>query len=265
VEVRIEGDVQFNEDFTDFAAITPGGSVRISERGGSVDRLLEIRSGSGGALSYSWRVSGREVPFDAEARSWLRGFVPELLRTSGIAAEQRMAWLLRTQGPEGLWREIPLMRGDRAQRLYLAAWLRAGPHDPSDVARALDVAGAQLGSDREMASVLRLIGRRELAEGSVRRAYLGAASSIQSDREMAGVLTALLERETLTGPELELVLDSSHSISSDRELASVLLLVIDEGPVEGSLRDRFMTTLGTIESDREYGRVASALLRGTGG
>jgi hypothetical protein len=197
VEVVIEGDVRFNEDFTDFAAITPGGGVRISERGGGVDRLLEIRPGSGGALSYSWRVSGRELPFDVEARAWLRGFVPELLRTSGIAAEERVAWLVRTEGPEGLLREIPLMRSDRAQRLYLEAWLGAGPHDPPDVARALEVAGAQL--------------------------------------------------------------------KSDRELAAVLLRVIDAGPVEGSLRDEFMSALGTIESDREYGRVASALLRGTGG
>jgi hypothetical protein len=54
-------------------------------------------------------------------------------------------------------------------------------------------------------------------------------------------------------------------LKSDRELAAVLLRVIDAGPVEGSLRDEFMSALGTIESDREYGRVASALLRGTGG
>jgi hypothetical protein len=265
VEVLIEGAVTFDADFAEFATISRGGRVRITERGGGVERQLEIRPGPGGELRYTWRVSGREAPFDAEARAWLQSFVPELLRTSGIAAEQRVAWLVRTQGSEGLFREIPLLRSDRPQRKYLAAWFGMGAHPAAEVARAVEIAGAQLASDRELAAVLSMVGPSALADGSVRRAFLGATATIESDREIAGLLMELMDREALSGPELELVLASSHTIHSDRELAAVLLRVIDEAPIEGSLRDPFMEALGTIESDREYGTVASALFRGTGG
>lgn len=266
IEIRIEGDVEFNEDFTGFASISPGGLVRITERGDGVDRLLEIRPGAAGELAYRYRLSGRDAPFDDDARAWLRALVPEFLRSSGIAAAERAQWLLRTQGVDGLLAEVTRLRGDRAQRLYLDALLEAGPHPSGTLVRALDVAGSELKSDRELRLLLERIETRDLESPQVRRSFLRATTTIESDRELASVLVGLMEREPLSTSEVELVLESAESIGSDRELAGVLLRVLEESPVEGPLRDRFMSAMETLDSDREYGRVASALLRaGSGG
>jgi hypothetical protein len=266
IEVRIEGDVEFNEDFTGFASIAPGGLVRISERGSGTDRLLEIRPGAAGGLAYRYLVSGREAPFDAEARAWLEALIPEFLRNSSIAATERAVWLLRTQGVDGLLAEIPLLRGDRAQRVYLEAFLDAGPHSPQTLVRALDLAGAELSSDRELRLVLERIATRDLESARVRQSFLQTTTTLESDRELGSVLVNLMERESLSPSEVELVLESAGSIGSDRELAGVLLRVIEESRLEGVLRDRFMSAMETLESDRQYGRVASALLRaGSGG
>jgi hypothetical protein len=261
VEVRIEGEVTFNEDFTGFATISRGGLVRIREQGVGVDRLLEIRPSSGGSLDYAYRLSGNEAAFDAEAQAWLRGFVPELLRTSGLAADQRAAWLLRTQGPDGLFEEIGRLRSDRTQRLYLSAYLSAGPHDGAELSRAVRTAGAELGSDRELGRFLSDLSARDLGIAEVRSAFLEATSTLESDRELGQVLEGLMEGQELSQNEMQLVLEASLGIGSDRELSGVLMRVIEQGPLAEALRDPFMRALETIESDREYSRVATALLQ----
>lgn len=266
VAVWMEGDVGFNEDFTAFASVSPGGFVRITESGGDVDRRLEIRPGAGGALQYAYRLSGGEAAFDAAAQSWLRGLILEMLRTSGIAAPQRAAWLYRTQGADGVLEEVTRVRSDRAQRLYLEALLTRARNDPAVVSRALRVAGAELKSDRELADLLGSVSSDQLSNASIRGAYLEATGTIESDRSLGDVLVGLMDRESLSADDLQFLLETALSIESDREMADLLERVMEEHAIEGVIRDPFMRAMGTIESDREYSRVAAELLRsGAGG
>src|SRR5204862_175492 len=72
IEVKIENKVEFNEDYSDVAAIPYDGSLRIYDSRGSRTFRLAITAAPNGELRRDYCVDGQARPFDAEARTWLR-------------------------------------------------------------------------------------------------------------------------------------------------------------------------------------------------
>src|SRR5262245_27879329 len=94
VDFRMEGTVQFNDDFTDLVSLSSDGSFRLYVNDDGERRQLEIEPGPNG-LERTWKVNGREQPYDDAARAWLGRFLIELDRRTAIAVSQRLPILLR--------------------------------------------------------------------------------------------------------------------------------------------------------------------------
>src|ERR1051326_5989625 len=50
LRIRIKGKAEFNDEYNDHETLSPGGSLRVEETRGSVNRRYEIDSDSGGNL-----------------------------------------------------------------------------------------------------------------------------------------------------------------------------------------------------------------------
>jgi hypothetical protein len=260
VQVRIEGEVTFNEDFTAIASVTRGGLVRIEEDNGQVERRVDVRPGAGG-LEYSYRVDGREAAFDAAGRSWLSGMVVELLRSTGLAAQERVAWMVRRAGPEGVLREIPVLRGDWVKRQYLQALLTGSRLEPAQVQRVLQTADQTLTSDYERAELLIAVAKAYALDAASKDAYLAAQRAIRSDYEQRRVLSAVLAQGRLTPAQLAGVLDAATTLDSDYERAELLLQLTAEDLSAAEAQEAFLRAAGGIGSDYEKRRVLATLLK----
>jgi len=96
VDLRAEGRFEFNADFTDITRIPAGGFFRVDVTDRGVRRQLEIEAGPrDGNLVRTWRVDGRERPYDADARAWFAAFLIELDRRTGIGVDVRLPMLIR--------------------------------------------------------------------------------------------------------------------------------------------------------------------------
>ncbi|HEV8150907.1 MAG TPA: M56 family metallopeptidase, partial [Gemmatimonadales bacterium] len=192
VDLRADGDVKFNADFSDVTSITPGGYLEISVRMGGNLRRLEIRS-EGGALRRTYSINGTVSPYDDAARAWLAGFLIELDRHTAFAVDARVPALLQQGGASAVLDEIDKMSSDYVRGVYYRKLLISAKLSPSEVRRVAKSAGTSMSSDYELGRVLSALAEQySLEDAEVRTAFIDAAGTLESDYERAQLLLVVI-------------------------------------------------------------------------
>lgn len=75
-DLKVEGNVVFGSDFS-VTSLSPDGFLSLDVTEKSVRRQLDVKSDRG-SLVYTWRVDGREQPYDAAARAWFSKVMTDL-------------------------------------------------------------------------------------------------------------------------------------------------------------------------------------------
>lgn len=259
IEIRTRGEVTFTPDFTDVAGLGRGGSMRVTEVNGSMRRQLEIRPGAGG-LEYEWSVDNDARPYDAPAQAWLRSILLQFFRSTGYAAAERSAYILRERGVDGLLQEITHLSGDYARRQYYQAALETGRLTGPQVALLLERAGEEISSDHELTQVLMTAAAKYPLEAELRSSYLRATRTIESDHEKRRALSAVLDRSALTADEVALLLEATATIQSDHEAATLLVAVADSEVSSAVTQLAYVRAAAHIDSDYEQRRTLHRLL-----
>lgn len=225
-ELRLRGELAFNDDFTAIEGISDGGSFLLVHREGGIERRLEIVPGASGAPRFTWRVDGRDAPFDEEAQRWFSGILVSILRASGIAADERTAWIYRDQGAEGVFREVALMPSNSTKGRYLTALAQQPGIDDNELVRILDVVDRDIHSNTTKGRLLAAIGARyphEILDGPLEAAYWRSVAGIDSNSATSRLLSALIEGRTQDDPMVTRVLrEAGERIDSNSTLASFL-------------------------------------------
>ncbi len=217
------GEFRFSDDERGIASLAPGEtlSIRTSER------KLMVRSAADGALTYDYEVDDKAQPFDAAGREWLAGLVPQLLRTTGIQAEERVARIHARGGVAAVIEEIELIKSDFVSRRYFTV----------------------------LASVDGITGAERI------RIYELAGRSIRSDFELRHTLDAFPLRADSSPTEAQALLGAAKEIGSDFELAQLLMSVVGRLPTDDAVADAFTKAAAEIGSDFELHRALSTAVR----
>jgi hypothetical protein len=262
VEVRVEGEVEFTDDYADVKSISQDGLfVATDERGGET-RKLRVTPNVDGTLRRSYSVDGHSREFDADARAWLSRVLADAARDGGLDAQVRARRILRERGAKGLLEEVRLLRNDYARRVYLETLIKEGNPDGALLENILRQASAQISSDYESARLLIEFAKLYLGKNRMIAPFFEAAGKITSDFERVRVLSAVLKnnpnREVLAG-----MLESARSISSDYEKARFLLDAMPLYLSDASLRSPYLDAISSISSDYERGRVLTVVSKKT--
>jgi beta-lactamase regulating signal transducer with metallopeptidase domain len=258
--VRIEGTVRLTDDFSGVASISSGGLFRIEEDDSQNERRLEVRP-AGGRLQYSYRLNGRDADFDAAGRAWLSRALINLARTTGFAADQRVAHLLRTGGTEAVLGEVRLLSSDYVKGVYLRTLLQRTELEPAQVKASIELAGREMESDYELARVLMELAEKHAFDDQTRSAFITATGSIQSDYEHRRVLAKALSKGDLRNQDVAAMLLAAQNISSDYERASLLIGMTDRYKLDPTMRAAYLDAARGINSDYEQRRVYANLIK----
>ncbi len=253
-DIEMRGEIEFSPDEDRVERMDRRAYLAIDEKIGRERRRIEVSAGDDGQPEHAWFVDGEKQPFDDPARAWLREALPLIFRATGIDAPARVGRILARAGIDGVLTEVPLILGDHVQRIYLEELLEQAEMNAEDLARALYLAGRELGSDHELAELLTGLSSDDLEPSPVRLAFVEATRSIGSDHELRRSLAALLERE-LPSEVLDAILESAQTIGSDFEMAELLIELTARGLTPGAT---FFDALETIGSDYELRRVLAA-------
>jgi beta-lactamase regulating signal transducer with metallopeptidase domain len=289
--LRAEGRIEFNDEFTDITRVTDGGYVTIDVTTGGVRRELDLRTGGGG-LTRTFRVDGRERPWDFEAQRWFAGFLIELDRQTAIGIDHRFPRLLK-QGVAAVLAETALMpsdyvryryherlidearlsASDRRQVLEQAATMGSSDYYGAELLKKV-VAQGRLDDERERALVVSMIERFDsdfyrseaitaLGPGSLTEAQLTAIlkviGSMDSDFYKAETLRKVMPTGTLSAPQRALVVSVLDGLDSDFYIAETLERLADRDVLANT---DILAALAKIDSDYYRGEVIATLLDG---
>jgi hypothetical protein len=70
ISIVTKGEVEFGDDQTDIASISPDGGFKIAEVRDGVERELEVKPAKDGELEWIYKVDGKTEPYDDDAREW---------------------------------------------------------------------------------------------------------------------------------------------------------------------------------------------------
>jgi len=264
IEINYRGEIEFTNDDTDVARMTPGAMLRIREgrRLLGADTSVEFTADGSGNITRKFWQGMKEQPFEPEGRKWLAAMLPRFIRQSGIGAPARVARIHKSGGVTGVLAEISRIEGSWAKHVYLKELMKVPGLSAADVQRAFNQAGTEIDSDFELASFL-ISSSRQITDEATRRAYLDAAKSIGSDFELRRVLSSILQGGAVPSPLAAGLLETSTSIDSDFEEASLLVQFARQQPIDATVRAPFFKALATVDSSFEHARVLQALLQRT--
>ena len=262
LEINYRGEIDFNNDDTDVARMSPGAMLRIRDgrRWLSANTSVEFTADGSGNIQRRFWVGWKEQPFEPEGRKWLAGVLPRFIRQSGIGAPARVARIYKSGGVTGVLAEISRIDGSWAKHVYLKELMKTPGLSAADAQRAFTQAGAEIYSDFELASFL-MSSNKQITDDATRRAYLDAARSIQSDFELRRVLSSVLQGGVIPSPLAAGLLETSTSIDSDFEEASLLVQFARQQPIDATVRAPFFKALATVSSSFEHGRVLQTLFQ----
>ena len=261
IEVKVENKVEFNEDYSDVAAIPAGGALRIFDSRSARTFRLEITRDSAGGIRRDYSVDGRSRSFDAEGQSWLRTVLLQAVREGGLDARNRAQRILKQRGARGLTEEITYLKGDYVRRIYFEELLQAPGVSTQDLKTAIHNAANSIGSDYERAQLLLQVAPVFLGDKNLVPDYFAATSRIKSDYEHARVLSNALKQTPLSKDVLTAIAQSAAAIQSDYEKASLLIKGAERYQGDLSSRMEWLHAVRTIGSDYEHHRVLTGALK----
>jgi len=296
MERRFSGVIEVRQDGRAVARMGAGARLTIEEaRPGQPERRMELRPDGDGRVRTLYYEGGERADPDAGDRAWMERMIVDAVRENGLGAEQRIRSIRRTQGVDGVLREIERAGSDGARRGYYRMLMESGMREeetartlrhlgrhlrsdgekraalasvldrPSisavEVAAMLDAA-ATIGSDGEAASLLARVAREEpLADTRAREAFFRAVEGIDSDGETARVLTEVLRRPEARDDVVRAAIGATEAIGSDGERARVLVAVPDRSLRSSAVRAAVRDALAGMGSDGERQRVERRLAR----
>lgn len=214
VELKSEGRVEFSDDFTDVASITPSGYVRLSvDRGGS-RRELDI-DGKGTALTHTYRVDGSARAYDAAAKLWFGDFLIDLDRETAVGVEARFPKLLKQGGVDGVLKETALMTSDYARSRYYSKLGGAVKLSSAEAVRILNQAATLGTQDYYGAELLKAVGAQVGDSTAERAALLALVNKMQSDYYIVEGVNSAFTTRAVTASDVDFLLRILPRVESD--------------------------------------------------
>ena len=105
-ELEYRGKILFNEAETDVTYISPGGFLKFSKKSFGNRRTIELEGEANGVINRTYREGTKNLPFEPDGRQWMASVLPEIIRTTGIGAEERVKKFYNKGGIDAVLDEI---------------------------------------------------------------------------------------------------------------------------------------------------------------
>lgn len=258
VEMRVEGKVEFNDDFTGVKSISNGGFFRLDVTDRGLRRQLEIEPRNG-ALERTYRVNGNEQPWDEAGRQWFASFLIELDRRTAVAVDIRLPRLLRQGGVSAVLNETGLMPSDYARSQYYTKLAATTRLSNADVKQILDQSVALKTSDYYSAELLKAFLGNGVEDAAMREAVLGMASKMTSDYYRAEAMNTLLASGKPTPAEMSVLLSVTGRMESSYYQGETLKKILALGTLTSDQRAMVATAVAGMKDDFQVAEVLKAL------
>lgn len=259
IKVKMDGDIVFTDDDRGIESISRRGYFAVWERRGSKTRELTVEPDRDGILEYGYFEDGKSKPFEDDAREWFADILIDVIRNTGVGAEERAARILKKDGVDGVLEEIEAIESNYVKRIYFNAILDHGDLSQNDYSRILQLVGQEIDSDYDKAEILTDMADRVSENSALIHDYVGVVATMDSDYEIRRALSAVTMCNNVDPEVVDAVLEIAAEMDSDYEKAELLIAMAPYCKAHGKLQTSYVNAVVGIGSDYEARRVLSAL------
>jgi hypothetical protein len=267
IDLRQEGKVEFNDDFTDVKSLSSGGVFELTVQKGGVRRELSL-SNRNGSLERTWKVDGHDHPYDDEARRWFAAFLIDLDRQTAFGVDSRLPTLLRRGGVDAVLKETALMPSDYARGVYYKKLAASTALSASNLTAILDQATSLHTGDYYATELLKNLALPQVREANVHAAALRLLGTVNSDYYIASGVQAVIvgpqAGRALTSDDVDFVVRATGRIKSDYYRAEVMKGLLSAGRPDPRTRRDLARLIVDMHEDFYIGDVIQQLARNGG-
>jgi len=266
LKVQARGRIEFTDDDADVKQLSPGGYLIIEKTTGGVlsrERSRFEAREQNGSITRKYSVNDKTLS-DEEGRAWLKTFLPEFVRETGINADRRVSRFLARGGPAAVLADITQTHSGYAKSAYMKELFKQKTLDAATLDKALRQAGREIASDYDESQVLMAASELQPIDSAM-PAFVEASRNIDSDYDARNVFTLALGRPSMTAALASQIFKAAtpgagnSGISSDYDLAEVLIAT----PPALIAQDAsgWFGAVSSIQSSYDRRRVISSVIR----
>ncbi len=290
--IEYEGYITLSDDDRDVVAISAGGYLKVSKSAFGSKRRVQIEADRSGNMIRKYYVGWSQKDYEPEGRTWLAEILPVVVRSSTLAAEDRVDRIYTSGGITAFAQEVRKLEGDYVKAAYLKLILCKSLQE-NEVDQVVQLMGTEIESDHYLSELLRdnisvllknparlsafkvamtkidsdhysnevfqKINRSSEVSDALLVDLLSGADNIQSDHYLSSVLIDVLRYRDLSNSGLDQLLKVSRSIQSDHYLSEVLKDAIRETNLNSQSFRALTEALRTVESDHYSCEVVKAM------
>jgi len=246
--VEMRGKIEISDDDKDVKSMSPDGYLEITKTAFGSRRTLVI-SPQGSGLKREYYEGRTSMPWEPEGRKWLAEIMPELLRTTTIAAESRVNRFYKQGGVNGVLNEINLMESDYVIQHYADILMGISSVPQKDYATIINRVTGKLESDYYVSEFLDHNLDKFLQNKQATDAVFGACANMESDHYKTQVIKAALRAQPISTESVRLILQASDRMDSDHYKTEVLTTLLKQPNLTDPIVAEMINSTRNMDSD----------------
>ncbi len=289
--IEIRGTIEVSDDDRDIISMSNDGYFEVTKTSFGTRRTIKITR-EGSVLIKRYYEGRTEINFDPEGRKWLSEVLPEVVRTTSIAADSRVNRFFAKGGTQAVLNEIEAIKSDHVKSHYARLLMKKPVLEKDYEAVVLKVSGNmnsdhylseflqdnldrflknkdaavavfavtnKMSSDHYKTQIIKEALRVQPASIESVKIALASAAKINSDHYKTEVLTSLMQQRNLTDDVVTEMINTSKSINSDH-YRSVVLRKALERDLSPTAHQRTVESVKDINSDHYKSEVIRSMI-----
>ena len=204
--IDMRGTIEVTDDDRDIKSMSPDGYLEITKTTFGSKRTIKI-SAEGSTLKREYFEGRTSISYEPEGRKWLSEILPEVVRTTTVAAESRVNRFYRKGGVPAVLEEINILEGDYLKAHY-ANLLMKLPVPAKDYSMIVSKVAAGLESDHYLTEFLDKSLSKFMQSKEATEAVFAATNKMESDHYKTQVIKEALRIQPASIESVKIIMAS---------------------------------------------------------
>lgn len=261
--IEIRGKIDITDDDKDIKSISDDGYLEITKTVFGSKRAIIIESLGGGKVKKEYYEGRTKMEWNPNGQQWLGEILPEIVRSTTLAAESRVNRLYKQGGTSAILAEIDKIQSDYVKSHY-GKILLSKDIPSGEMATVITRLSNTIHSDYYLSNLLQSNIGKMLATQEAADAFFKGSQRIGSDYYKSVVLKDALKKYAASPNQVKVILNSASTINSAYYLSVVLTTLLEQPQVREESITEMINISKHIDSDYYRTQVLGKALQKEG-
>ncbi|RKE04937.1 hypothetical protein BXY64_1968 [Marinifilum flexuosum] len=263
IKISTNGDIEFNEDYTDVKAMSDDAYIKISMVSFGMKRKLYIRSDEG-RINYRYYEGSREVDFEPKGRAWMKKMLPDIVRNSGLDLENRVNKIYKKSGVTGFLNELQETDSDYYRSRMVKYLLKNNKLDKSELQNLLREFPYRISSDYELSQIYKKYNPVFIQDPEISAEFFNSLDEISSNYELSQVLKSVYKLNELNEENFTHFIEAMGDISSSYEKSNLMKMALADDKLTEAQLNKVLSEVEELSSSYEKSQIIKSIIKDEG-